>query len=85
MNLDQLIAHLEDVRARHGGTHPVMLGQRHPDRANLWSGVLLEAGMIQETIDDKAGLTSVPGYQHKAGWIWFEVPAGGINHRRLKR
>lgn len=85
MNLDQLITHLEGIRARHGGTHPAMLGQRHPDAADrLWSGVPLEANMIQETIEN-AGITSVPGYQSKAGWIWFEVPATGFNHRPVKR
>ncbi len=83
MTLDQLIAHLQEVRTRHGGNHAVMVGQRHPENPNLWSGVPVETGNINETISD-ASITSVPGYQHKAGWIWFEFPISGIQHRKLR-
>lgn len=81
MNLDELIAHLQAVRERHGGSHKVMLGQNTPGVANTWSGVPLEPSMVRESISETS-LTSVPGYGVKAGWIWFEVPEGGIQHRQ---
>lgn len=84
MSVDELIAHLQAVRARHGGHHEVMLGQRTPGAPNRWSGVPLEPRMVIESVGEVSS-TSVPGYGHKAGWIWFEVPEGGIKHRQRER
>lgn len=81
MNLDELIAHLQAVRERHGGGHEVMLGQQTPGSPNTWSGVPLETSMVRESVSE-VSFTSVPGYGRKAGWIWFEVPEGGIKHRQ---
>lgn len=81
MSLDELIAHLQAVREQHGGSHQMMLGQMTPGRANIWSGVPLQASMVRVSITE-AGFASVPGYGHKAGWVWFEVPEGGIQHRQ---
>ncbi len=83
MNLDELIAHLQAVRGRHGGGHEVMLGQENPDSPAIWSGVPLVPSMVRESVSE-VSTTSVPGYGVKAGWIWFEVPKGGIRHRKRK-
>jgi hypothetical protein len=82
MTLDQLIGHLQSLRESHGGSIEVMLGQSHPDNDKLWSGVKVTPEMIRESVAE-ASFTSVPGYGHKTGWIWFQVPADGIKHRQL--
>lgn len=84
MTLDQLIEHLQSLRTKHGGGIKVMLGQVHPDNDKLWSGVDVTPAMIQESVSN-VSYTSVPGHECKAGWVWFQVPDGGIKHRRATR
>lgn len=84
MTLDQLIDHLQSLRAKYGGTVSVMLGQSHPDTDKRWSGIPITPEMIRESVSD-VSFTSVPGYEYKAGWIWFQVPDGGIRHRPLPK
>lgn len=84
MNLNELFAHLQDVRDRHGGHHPVMLGQKTPGPADTWSGIPLQPGMVRETIDESSFNAALGYGRGKAGWIWFEIPEGGIQHRTRK-
>ena len=80
MNIDELIAHLNDIRRRQGGLHPVVIGQRHPKNQNSFSTLEITKELIRENIDE-VSFTSVPGYEYKAGWVVFEIPKEGIKHR----
>lgn len=84
MNLDQLIAHLEAVRARHGGGLTVMVGQRNPDDETSWSGVNVEVSNINETAAHDPMLSAYKQVPTSSGWLWFEFPKGGIQHPRIK-
>ena len=81
MDLDELIAHLIAVRERHGGGHKVMLGEPDAPPRKTWAGIPLEPQMIHETVAE-GSFTDVPGYGVKTGWIWFEIPRGGISQLR---
>jgi hypothetical protein len=84
VNLDQLIEHLEAVRERHGGGLTVMVGQRNPDDDAIWSGVNVEASNINETASHDPMLSALKKVPSSSGWLWFEFPKGGIEHRRRK-
>lgn len=79
MSLDQVIEHLQAMKQKHGGNITVMIGQTHPDNAKLWSGIDVTPEMIRESVF-QTSVTSVPGYASATGWIWFQVPDGGIKH-----
>ncbi len=81
MTLNQVIEHLQAVRQKHGGDITVMLGQAHPDNNKLWSGVEVKPETIRESVSE-ISCTSVPGHEYKSGWVWFQIPDGGIKHRR---
>ena len=84
MNLDQLIEHLEGIRKRHGGSHPVVLGQLHPENPKWMSHHEISKDTIRENITE-VSFTSVPGYGYQSGWVVFEIPAEGIKHRPMIR
>lgn len=84
MNLDQLIAHLEAIREKHGGGLSVMVGQRSPYDDAIWSGVRLEASNINESASHDPMLTALKKAPSSSGWIWFEFPKEGIQHRPRK-
>ena len=84
MNLDQLLEHLSEVRERHGGGLVVMVGQRNPSDPAFWSGVNVEPSLINEVVSNDQLLTAQKQTPSKSGWVWFEFPTNGIEHRKLK-
>lgn len=84
MTLDQLIEHLTDVRERHGGGLAVMVGQRNPSDPAFWSGVNVEPSNINEVVSSDQLLSALKQVPTKSGWVWFEFPTEGIEHRKLK-
>lgn len=84
MNLDQLIACLNEVRERHGGGLAVMIGQRNPGNPEFWSGIDVERSTINEAVSLDPILTLFKQTPTKSGWLWFEFPIEGIEHKKRR-